>query len=76
MTKEEKHLLGIKNGERNKRLKLGICGLTKEERSENAKKTNHQKWKCTVTGYISNSGGLSCYQKKRRIDTKNRIRIE
>ena len=76
MTKEEKHLLGIKNGERNKRLKLGICGLTKEERSENVKKTNQQKWKCIVTGYISNSGGLSRYQKKKGIDTKNRIRIE
>ena len=44
MTKEEKHLLGIKNGERNKRLKLGICGLTKEERSENVKKTNQYKY--------------------------------
>ncbi len=76
MTKEEKHLLGIKNGERNKRLKLGICGLTKEERSKNVKKTNQQKWKCIVTGYISNSGGLSRYQKKKGIDTKNRIRIE
>ena len=76
MSKEEKYLLGIKNGERNKKLKLGICGISKEERSETAKKTNKQKWKCTITGYISNSGGLSRYQKKREIETKNRIRLE
>jgi len=31
---------------------------------------------CLETGYISNPGGLSCYQKKRRIDTKLRIKLE
>ena len=38
MTDEERHLLGVKNGERNKKLKLGICGLSKEERKEIGKK--------------------------------------
>jgi hypothetical protein len=33
-------------------------------------------YQCTVTGYISNAGGLSHYQKKRGIDTSNRIRLE
>lgn len=76
MSDEERHLLGIKNGKRNKILKLGICGLSTEERSKNAKKVNKQKWKCTVTGHISNSGGLSRYQIKRGISTKNRIKIQ
>lgn len=76
MTKEEKHLLGIKNGERNKKLKLGICGIPTKERSKRCKLNNLQKWKCTITGHISNSGGLSRYQIKRKIDTKNRIKIE
>lgn len=75
MTPEEKHLLGVKNGERNKKLKLGICGLSKEERSKICKNVNSQKWKCLVTGYISNAGGLSKYQKKRGISTDKRIKI-
>jgi hypothetical protein len=65
-------------------LGLGIHGLSKEEMIENARKggqkggktTASQKWKCTITGYVCNSGGLSCYQKKRGIDTSNRIRIQ
>lgn len=75
MTEDERRLVGIKNGERNKRLKLGICGLSKDERSRIAKEVNSQKWQCLKTGYISNSGGLSVYQKKRGIDTSNRIRL-
>lgn len=75
MTPEERHLLGVKNGERNKKLKLGICGLSKEERSKICKNVNSQKWKCLVTGYISNAGGLSKYQKKRGIITNKRIKI-
>ena len=75
LTKKEKQLIGIKNGERNKNLKLGICGLSKEERSERCKEVNSQKWKCLVTGHISNAGGLSKYQKKRGISTNKRIRI-
>jgi hypothetical protein len=76
MTPEEKHLLGVRNGERNKELKLGICGLPKEERSKRCKEINSQKWKCTITEYISNAGGLSRYQNKKGIDTSNRIRIK
>ena len=44
-------------------------------RSEAGKKTCSQKWQCTVTGYITNPGNLSKYQKKRGIDTKNRKRV-
>jgi hypothetical protein len=34
------------------------------------------KFKCTETGYVSNAGGLSHYQKKRGINPLNRVRLE
>jgi hypothetical protein len=37
--------------------------------------TNKQRWQCTVTGYISNSGALTHYQRARGIDTTNRVRL-
>jgi hypothetical protein len=40
-----------------------------------AKKTNSQKWKCTETGFITNPGNLTQYQRARGIDTSNRIRL-
>ena len=59
--------------------------FTTEERSEIAKKqyanippekrTHNQRWQCTETGYVSSPGGLSRYQKKRNIDTSNRIKL-
>jgi hypothetical protein len=63
--------------------KVGIHGLTKDQRIENAIKggkisskiVNSQKWKCTVTGFVSTPGPLAYFQKKRGIDTSNRIRI-
>jgi hypothetical protein len=66
-------------GKETKKLKRGIHGLTPEEMSENgkkgSKKTNSQMWICLETGYVSNSGALSNYQKKRSIDTSKRRRI-
>lgn len=64
------------SGDRCKELSIGICGLTKEQRQEIAKKTNSQKWKCNITGYISTPSGLACYQKARGIDKSERTRIE
>ena len=83
-TKEEKSLAGKiggkKGGKKSKELGRGIFALTKEQRSENSKKsvqkTNSQKWMCLETGFITNAGSLTRYQKKRGIDTTNRIRIE
>jgi hypothetical protein len=40
-----------------------------------AKNTNKQQWKCTETGFISNPGALTNYQKAKGIDIKNRIKI-
>ena len=43
---------------------------------EGAKKQHSQRWMCTVTGYITTPGPLSIYQKKRNIDTSNRVRLQ
>ena len=67
---------GRKAAETNKNNKTGLYGLTKEQRSKTAKETSSQKWMCLETGYITNSGGLSNYQKARSIDTSKRVRIE
>jgi hypothetical protein len=40
-----------------------------------AKSTNKQLWKCTITGFISNPGALTNYQKAKGINTKNRMKI-
>lgn len=41
-----------------------------------SKNTNSQKWKCLVTGETLPPGPLTCYQKKRGIDTNLRVRIK
>ena len=75
---------GKSGGEKSYELGLGIHGLSKEQRIEisrnagkiGSKKTNSQKWQCTETGFITNAGTLSRYQKARGIDKSKRIRIE
>jgi hypothetical protein len=56
-------------------LGLGISTVSKEQLRENIKKVNSQKWKCLITGYISNPGGLTSYQRARGIDTSKRIKL-
>jgi hypothetical protein len=74
--KEEKYKARSKGGKisGNKAYenKTGIHAFSKEQRQNIGK----QKWKCLVTGYISNAPGLSNYQRKRNIDTILRIKIE
>lgn len=73
-----------KSNNTQRKRKTGIYKFTKEERKKNSSKggkiaskiMNSQKWKCTITGFITNPGSLSRYQKARGIDTSNRIRIE
>jgi hypothetical protein len=48
---------------------------TPEQRSEATRKGKAQKFQCTVTGFITNAGCLSQYQKARGIDTSNRVRV-
>jgi len=71
MSKEERIEVSRKAGQKNKELGLGFFGLTKEERRE----INNRRWQCTITGHISTASGLTKYQRKRNIDTSNRIRI-
>ena len=75
-THEEK----VQSGKLTYELGVGVHSLTSEERSVFGKiggiKTSSQIWKCTITGYTSNAGALSIYQKNRGIDTSNRIKIE
>lgn len=77
----------INAGKTTYELGVGIFGRTNEKWSEDSRKggkiggknggksVNKQKWKCTITGYISTPAGLTAYQKSRAIDTKNRVRI-
>ncbi len=67
---------GKRGAEVNRKNGTGLWGITKEQFSENGKRNCSQKWKCTVTGYISNAGALANYQRHRGIDISNRIRIQ
>jgi hypothetical protein len=71
---------GKKAAEKNKENGTAVYGLSFEQRSEagklGSKNTNSQKWQCTVTGYVTNAGALTIYQRKRGIDPSNRTRIE
>jgi hypothetical protein len=66
-------------GNKIKELGIGIHAQTKEQRIENGKKaakiTNSQKWMCLETGFSTNPGNLTKYQKARRIDTSKRVRV-
>jgi hypothetical protein len=37
--------------------------------------TSSQKWRCLITGHVTNAGALTCYQRHRNIDTSLRERI-
>jgi hypothetical protein len=75
-------------GNKSKENKTGIFGLSPEQLSEASKKggeisgpktgkiTSSQKWQCTETGYVSNTGALTRYQNARGIDTSNRIKVD
>ena len=60
--------------------KTGIHSFTSEQRknasSKGGKMSSSQKWKCLVTGFISNSPGLSRYQRARNIDTSLRVKLD
>jgi hypothetical protein len=74
MTKDSR-----KGGLKLKELGIGVHAIPKEIKSEmgrnNMKNLNKQKWKCTETGFVSNSGALTNYQKAKNIDTSKRVRI-
>lgn len=84
LTKEQQ----IENGRRGgsiagritKERGTGIFSIAKEQQIENGRsggtKTQTQRWKCLVTGHISNPASLARYQKARGIDTSMRVRLE
>ena len=76
MSFEQRSQNAKKANETHKKNKTGVYALTYEDRSKMAEKVNSQRWMCTETSHISNSGGLSRYQRARGIDTSKRIRIE
>ena len=80
LSPEEKSEAGKKGGKiggnKTKENKTGIFARSPEKMREVSKRNNAQKWQCTETGYVSNSGGLTCYQNKRRIDTSKRIKVD
>jgi hypothetical protein len=49
--------------------------MTADQKSGIVRKLKSHKWQCTETGFITNPGSLSMYQKARGIDTTNRVRI-
>jgi hypothetical protein len=62
------------------RKKLSEAGKGKKHSEESKQKirenSSYQKWKCLETGFITNAGNLTKYQKARGIDTSQRIRLE
>jgi hypothetical protein len=84
LTPEQKIERSRKSGQKTYEDGIGIHGMDPEERVEVCKKggkkggkiVSSQKWQCTVTGYVSNAGGLSRFQKAKGIDTSNRIKID
>ena len=62
--------------QRSERSKKAYLSTSPEERIERAKKASSQKFQCTLTGFITNAGGLSTYQKARGIDKSNRVRLD
>jgi hypothetical protein len=82
-TKEQMTEDGRMGGKKIKELSVGIFELTSKQLSKNgkkggkkgSKKTNAQKWKCLETGFITNPGNLTKYQRKRGIDTSKRVKI-
>jgi hypothetical protein len=61
--------------QRSERARKAHASMTPEQRRERSRKASSQKFQCTVTGFITNAGGLSMYQRARGIDTSNRVRL-
>ena len=66
--------IGGKNGSREDKVRAGKNG-NREGKSSGGKTTTSQKWKCLVTGFVTNPGNLTRYQRARGINTNQRIRI-
>jgi general stress protein YciG len=78
-TSEQRSEHSRKIGLKNKENGTGFYNRTAEQHSENSKKggknASLQKWLCLETGFVTNAGNLTKYQRKRGIDTSKRKRI-
>jgi hypothetical protein len=74
-TKEQMSIDGKKRGQKTYELGIGIHAQTPKERRELAKKAAAQKWLCLETGFITNAGNLTQYQRARNINTSKRVRL-
>ena len=72
---EDGKMGGSISGKKNYENGIGLASITKEKRKEIVVKTNSQKWMCLETDYITTSGPLTTYQRKRGIETSKRVRI-
>jgi hypothetical protein len=70
-SKEKRLEIGKKSGTKNKE-----TGHIQELGKKQVKKLNTTKWRCLITNYVSTSGPLTIYQRKRNIDTALRVIIE
>jgi hypothetical protein len=75
LTPEEKSEIGRRSGLKAKENGTGIHAMTLEQRREHSNKTLRQIWMCLETGFTTNPGALTLYQRKRGIDTSKRKRI-
>lgn len=74
---------GKKGGRKTYELGVGLYAIPPEEKVEICRRggkaagkiTSSQKWKCLETGFITNPGNLTKYQRKRGIDTSKRVRV-
>jgi hypothetical protein len=61
--------------QRSEAIRKGHASKTPEQRSAEGRKRSSVQFQCTVTGFITNAGALSNYQRVRGIDTSNRVRL-
>jgi hypothetical protein len=70
---------GKVTGKRHYQNKTGLFGMSEEDKrkaqTNGGKVVGNQRWKCLVTGKITNIGALTRYQKARGIDTSQRVRV-
>lgn len=73
LTSEQRSENGRRGAKKQKDLGVGIFSL--ECRNKAGKISCSQKWQCLETGFVTNPGNLTKYQKARGIDVAKRIRI-
>lgn len=73
---EEKSEISKRGGTTTKEKNVGIFSIPYDKMCERNLKNSLQKWKCLETGFITNAGNLTKYQRKRGIDTTKRIKLE